>query len=274
MASGSRDKTIIRWDVATRQRIGPPLTGHMGEVLSLAFSPNGATLASGSADKRLILWNVTARPPSGQRLSAMINSDWVRSVAFSPDGTMLASGHSGPGGFNDVFLWSVDTRRQLDLRLVGQTVAFSPDGRMFASGVWDGSIRLWNVADGKPLEPPLAAHTSGVRSIAFSPDGKMLASGSEDHTIILWDVAARRPLGQPLTDHQAKVLSVAFRPDGNMLASGSEDRTTILWDVSFDSWQRRACRIVNRNLTQAEWNQFVGPDTPYKRTCENLPSGG
>jgi hypothetical protein len=33
------------------------------------------------------------------------------------------------------------------------------------------------------------------------------------------------------------------------------------------SWQRRACAVANRNLTQGQWNQFVGADHPYERTC-------
>ena len=54
LASGSRDKTIILWDMEKREAIGPPLTGHKGEVNSVAFSPDGKTLASGS-DEELFL---------------------------------------------------------------------------------------------------------------------------------------------------------------------------------------------------------------------------
>ena len=58
-------------------------------------------------------------------------------------------------------------------------------------------------------------------------------------------------------------------PDGKTLASGGA--TIILWDVSVEAWQNRACRIANRNLTRAEWRQYMGDIAPYRATCRALP---
>ena len=67
-------------------------------------------------------------------------------------------------------------------------VIFSPEGEVLASVYQDGTILLWDVANGQTLGDPLQGHTGQARSIAFSPDGKTLISGSEDGAILVWDV--------------------------------------------------------------------------------------
>ena len=47
----------------------------------------------------------------------------------------------------------------------------------------------------------------------------------------------------------------------------------ILWDVDPLSWQRKVARRAGRNLTMAEWNKYIGPDTPYRRTSAEFPPG-
>ncbi|MGH8629990.1 MAG: WD40 repeat domain-containing protein, partial [Burkholderiales bacterium] len=93
-------------------------------------------------------------------------------------------------------------------------------------------------------------------------------------SIILWDVASRQRLGVRLTGHTEFVSSVAFSPDGKTLASGSADYSIILWDVDPESWQKRACGIAGRNLTQLEWARYFGErGEPYRKTCEQWPEG-
>ncbi len=272
LASGSADGTVILWDVASGEPLGQPLSGHDDWVETIAFSPDGKILASGSGDETIMLWDVA----SGQRLGEPLigHSNLVLGIAFSPDGQTLASGSSD----GTVILWDVASGESLGQPLVGHTeevfeVAFSPDGKLLASASNDQTIRLWDVASGQPLSYLLTGHTLGVKTVAFSPDGQTLASGSDDADILLWDVTTGQPRGRPLTGHMAPVMSVAFSPDGQILASASDDQTVRLWDLSFESWETRACRRANRNLTQSEWDQFIGSTIPYRLTCPDLLPG-
>ncbi|WP_187280596.1 PD40 domain-containing protein [Microbispora sp. CSR-4] len=237
------DETYTRLLTTENTALSTPLTGHASSVNTVAFSPDGHTLASASGDGSVRLWNVSdpARAvPLGRPLNGHTNV--VFSVAFSPDGHTLASA-SGDGS---VRLWNVSDPAQpapLGRPLTGHTgtvfsVAFSPDGHTLASAGDDRSVRLWNVSDPAqpaPLGRPLTGHTSKITSVAFSPDGHTLASASFDESVRLWDVsdpARAAPLGRPLTGHTDVVFSVAFSPDGDTLASAGEDRSVRLWNVS------------------------------------------
>ena len=226
--------TIRLWDAVTgaHQRT---LTGHTFFVNSVAFSPDGRTLASGSDDNTIRLWDAV----TGAHQRTLTGHRWdVTSVAFSPDGRTLASGSSD----DTIRLWDAVTGAH-QRTLTGHTdtvfsVAFSPDGRTLASGSSDNTIRLWDAVTGAHIRT-LRGHKLDVNSVAFSPDGRTLASGGgeDDHTIRLWD-AVTGAHQRTLTGHTWDVESVAFSPDGRTLASGSRDGTIRLWDAVTGAHQR------------------------------------
>ena len=61
-------------------------------------------------------------------------------------------------------------------------------------------------------------------------------------------------------------------PDGTRLLTGTGNGTTAIWDLDTRHWEDRACRIAGRNLTRAEWREYL-PDQPYRRTCSEWPAG-
>ena len=79
------------------------LRGHENGVYSVAFSPDGQTLASGSADKTVRLWDL--RQPTAAPTVLRGHENAVYSVAFSPDGQTLASG----SGDQTIFVWIART---------------------------------------------------------------------------------------------------------------------------------------------------------------------
>ena len=197
------------------------LEGHTDDVNSVAFSPDGNTLASGSDDETIRLWNAV----TGEHQKTLTeHTDDVNSVAFSPDGNTLASGSDD----NTIHLWNAVTGEH-QKTLTEHTddvnsVAFSPDGNTLASGSDDETIRLWNAVTGEH-QKTLTEHRNDVNSVAFSPDGNTLASGSDDETIRLWD-AITGEHKQELTEYD-EVSSVTFSADGATLASATRYRTSL-----------------------------------------------
>ncbi len=157
----------------------------------------------------------------------------IHAVAWEPKARLIAIARG-----REVELRAGDTRAVVRT-LAGHAgdvnaVAFSEDGATLAAAAGEpgvaGELRLWNVADGKPLGT-LKGHKDAIYAVALSADGKLAATGSYDTKILLWDLASGRPLRQ-LDGHNEAVFDLAFRPDGRVLASASADRTVKLWDVA------------------------------------------
>jgi hypothetical protein len=246
-------------------------------VFSVAYSPDGKTLAVADGDGDVYVWNTTTRSqtdtvsgggaiaysPDGKTLVVASGhytdlwaapgmqtytslsdptSDSPDTVAFSPDGDTIAAGN--PDG--TISLWNTNTRRSIELAVPAAaafspassaitSVTFSPNGKILAAGNSDGYVYLWNVASERLIttltDPsPGDAHTSAV---AFSPDGTVLASG--DGQAFLWNMTTPRPrLIGKLTDphHGATgVIQLAFSPDGRTLATGDGNDSVYLWSV-------------------------------------------
>ncbi|WGP09467.1 hypothetical protein [Streptomyces sp. SH5] len=266
-------------------------------VESLAFSPDGRTLAAEWHAGLVSLWDVTrpdAARPVGKPVNLHCPDVFSRRIAFSPAGHTMAAACDDKAG--TIGLWDLtdparpDRGRTVRAGSAVKALAFSPDGRTLAAGARDSSVHLWKGAGtdrptrlGKPLKGP----AQPILAVAFSPDGSTLAAGSADHSIHLWNVTHPQSitlLGRPLTGPGSQVTDLVFSPDSRTLAAANADGNVDLWSlpptripgaggnvasVAF-SPDGRTLAAANQNATVSLWNT-ADPNNPVPRG-EPLPA--
>jgi serine/threonine-protein kinase len=177
-----------------------------------------------------------APPPPVRRALVMPIGSPVHSIALSDDGRWIAVGLSSH------LIRVSDTKSgEIVTTLRGHSdrvvaLAFSADRALLASGSWDGTAKLWNLAEGRDIK------TLGVRgsvsAVALSDDGAWLAAGATDKSVHLWDLRGNSA-ARELKGHKRSIQALAFSPDSKSLASAAPDERILLWAVGADAAPRQ-----------------------------------
>jgi hypothetical protein len=117
-------------------------------------------------------------------------------------------------------------------------------------------------------------HQGPVRFVTFSPDGRYLATGSEDKTARVFEAVSGKEVAQMVLG--GPVRAIRYAAEGRYLISasiGASEKELVLTkhllrpqDLIDD-----ACARLTQNLPQNKWQEYVGAEVPYHKTCPNLP---
>ena len=166
-----------------------------GSVLTLAFSPDGETLASGSRDTTIRLWNTKT---TYHKVTLTGHSGRVTTVVFSSDGKTIASGATYTHWSSDssIRLWDAKTGKHLRTIETPDRVrrlTFSPDNETLASISSNNAIHIWNTNTGElkidlTKQRVKSKSESKPKPISVFPDGKKEIYENDDETYTLLDV--------------------------------------------------------------------------------------
>ncbi|KAL0090327.1 WD40-repeat-containing domain protein [Phycomyces blakesleeanus] len=257
IVTGSRDKTIKFWDMATYSHL-QTLEGHEASVLCLQY--NEHIMVSGSSDTTIIVWDMYTCQPRmrlrGHKAGVLdVSFDDRYIVSCSKDtsiriwdintGALLRTimAHQGPvnsvqlqnnnivsaSGDALIKMWDVTTGACIR-QFVGHTrglACVQYKGNRIVSGSNDKTIRVWDADTGKCLMV-CKGHTDLVRTLDF--DDERIVSASYDQSIRVWDIKTGDSLLNFQSGHSSWVLDVHF--DKNRVVSASQDKRILIMDFS------------------------------------------
>ena len=209
----------------TQTRLAQELK-HASPLVSCRFDAAGSFVFAGAQDNTIQRWELAG----GKKTALAGHNSWVRALVSVPKRNLLVSGDY----HGRLIWWQADADAPTPVRTVEahkgwiRAAAVSPDGQTLATCGNDHLVKLWAVADGKPLGE-LAGHASHVYNVAFHPGGKGLVSADLKGVVKEWDLAK----GAHARDFDAAVLwkydptfradiggvrGMAFSRDGTLLA--------------------------------------------------------
>ncbi|MBD2092535.1 serine/threonine protein kinase [Microcoleus sp. FACHB-1515] len=222
----------------------------VGEVVSIALSPDGKMLVSSSAsrkahDNAVNVWNLQTR----EMIHQFQQTAWMNAIAIRPDGRVLVGGGTN-GTLN---FWSLQTGELMGSihAHAGQvsSLAICSAGDTLVTSGTDGMINLWNLTTGRLIRN-LNAQSKRIPAIAISPDRQFLASSNYGATISLWEFGTGRKLQTLRGEATHGYSSIAISPNGRIIACGSSASK----NGAIQTWD-----FVDRHLTgSASFDVHVG----------------
>lgn len=298
LSLGTSDGSVQIWDIYQNRMVSENTITDGTPISSLGYNPTGKFLAIGSMDSTI---NVT--DPSDWEMIELEESDFLQSsspvtgLIFESASSLIASYESGV-----ILLWNIETKTSEKLFTSEdqdnfQDIIFSIDyasenkALLFGYGINAGLLSHTGseiAVDYLNFPKKLSTvYRGGIGiidafpifyAVAVSDDGEYaLTPFSTGSNILLWDVTSKTTLAE-LIGHDGTLYSIDISSDHKSAISGSyfDSGQIIFWDIAIENWVTEACKIVGRNLTEAEWNQYLywkGPYDPEYKTCPQWPAG-
>ena len=131
-----------------------------------------------------------------------------------------------------VHIWNTDSQNVWKLngnKSPIECVCFNPNEEYCASGARSGSIKIFDMNEGK-VARNLRGHQTTTNCLHYHPHADILVSGSIDTQVKAWDLRNKECL-MTCPGHDKQVSCVRFSPDGRWLVTSALDGKILFWDV-------------------------------------------
>lgn len=273
VAAFDRAGSVLRIWETTSGRALPPVAGDdLGEIV---FDASGSCMAAKEAGANgngaIRIWALPELRELGR-----IAMKGGQPFALGPQGRLVAAMVSERDAPNSSYAYYVDLFQVADTRHIARLPAVEstrvfihPRGDALIT-VADGQVQMFDLPSGRKRAP--LRQEDAIQAIRFSPEQDILATlGEHGATVHVWNGVTGELLSKFTSGEGFR--DVRFASDGRYLLTAGGDHTAVLWLWKSEDLRDEGCKRIGRNLTAPEWARYLG-DTPYRRSCPNVPDDG
>jgi WD40 repeat protein len=261
---GVLDTIALRGDHLSRERTEVALSSD-APLQAAALTRDGRTLVAVSA-RAILSWS------AGTVRRVALPHGASDEVSLSPHGRFVAVASHDARARGPLLVTSDGTGSHRLTGAAGAVVVagFSDDERTLIVRRGE-TLELWDTAtfERRARRIVLQRPPSARAVVAVSHDARLLAVATDAGGLQLYDVQTGLPLGAPLPSPGAPLARMRFGDDDALVVAITDTRTVAAWETGRDVWRARACKIANRDITAAEWDEY-GVPFPFEQPCRHV----
>jgi WD40 repeat protein len=269
LINGTDSADIQIFDLRSKKTSPLLVKGLAGTTNAIEFLPDNSGFIVSKGNKTIHKINQA----TGQATIIASLPHELKSISISPDGKMIVGG----ARTGELMLINLQTGtsevvyRDPNSQIL--SVRFSPDGKQVAFGTFEinekrGLVKLFDVKNRAKSDRQFTGHRAGVYDVEFSPDGKLLASAGSDQRLQMWVLDHPEDLPIVMDNNNGFIWDISFAKGSNYLIAACHESEIRVWPTDLSILADQLCPKLTRNMSQDEWNRYVGADIDFENTCK------
>lgn len=266
---GTDSSAVQVFDLRTGKASPLLVKGIKGATNAIEFLPDNSCFIVSKADRTIY----SVSQATGKATPLISLPYELKSLSVSPDGRMIAGG----AWSGELVLIDLQTKTSeviySDLNSQILSVRFSPNGKKIAFGTFEikekrGLVKMYDIPKHAKDDRQFTGHRAGVYDVEFSPDGKLLASAGSDERLQMWVLDFPEDLPIVMDNNNGFIWDISFAKGSDYLIAACHESEIRVWPTDLDLLANQLCPKLTRNMTQDEWNRYVGADIDFENTCK------